>query len=184
MAYQITRISTIHSTAFSGWQQRRHHSSTLLVLCKWNPKVTDGFPIQMASNVESISLSSCIYHDVTRHLCIKSETSNSLTHQEEQFNSSSPSAAYMHQWTGSALVQVMACRQFGAKPLPEPMLAVNWTPGNKLQWNSTWNSIIFFQENSFEIVICQNGSHFVQGGDELKICLYIEQDPEPCLNIR
>ena len=33
-----------------------------------------------------------------------------------------PSAAYMRQWTGSALVQVMACRLFGAKPLPEPML--------------------------------------------------------------
>ena len=38
------------------------------------------------------------------------------------FNSSPPSAAYMRQWTGSALVQVMACRLFGAKPLPEPML--------------------------------------------------------------
>ena len=25
-------------------------------------------------------------------------------------------------WTGSALVQVMACRLFGTKPLPEPML--------------------------------------------------------------
>ena len=29
-------------------------------------------------------------------------------------NSSPPSAAYMRQWTGSALVQVMACRLFGA----------------------------------------------------------------------
>ena len=34
-----------------------------------------------------------------------------------------PSAAYMCQWTGPALVHVMACRLFGAKPLPEPMLA-------------------------------------------------------------
>ena len=33
-----------------------------------------------------------------------------------------PSAAYMRQWNGSSLVQVMACRLFGAKPLPEPML--------------------------------------------------------------
>ena len=33
-----------------------------------------------------------------------------------------PSVAYMRQWTVSALVQVMACRLFGAKPLPEPML--------------------------------------------------------------
>ena len=32
-------------------------------------------------------------------------------------------AAYMRQCTGSSLVQVMACRLFGAKPLPEPMLA-------------------------------------------------------------
>ena len=34
----------------------------------------------------------------------------------------SPSAAYMQRWTGSALVPVMACRLFGANPLPEPML--------------------------------------------------------------
>ena len=39
-------------------------------------------------------------------------------------NSSSPSPAYMRQWTGSALFQLMACRLFGAKPLPEPMLAL------------------------------------------------------------
>ena len=38
-------------------------------------------------------------------------------------HSSSPSAAYMHHWTESASVQVMACRLFGDKPLPEPMLA-------------------------------------------------------------
>ena len=40
-------------------------------------------------------------------------------------NTSPSSAAYIYlrQWTGSALVQVMACRLFGAKPLPEPMLA-------------------------------------------------------------
>ena len=38
-------------------------------------------------------------------------------------NSSLPCAAYMPQWTGSALVQAMACRLLGAKPLHEPMLA-------------------------------------------------------------
>ena len=32
------------------------------------------------------------------------------------------SIAYMRQWAGSALVQIMARRLFGAKPLPEPML--------------------------------------------------------------
>ena len=33
-----------------------------------------------------------------------------------------PSSAYMRQWSGPKLVQVMACRMFDAKPLPEPML--------------------------------------------------------------
>ena len=90
----------------------------------------------------------------------------------EAVNSSPPSAAYMRQWTGSALVQVMACRLFGAKPLPEPMLFfVKWTPGNKFQWNLNQNSVIFIQENAFslkenafEIFVCQYGGHFVQEG--------------------
>ena len=33
------------------------------------------------------------------------------------------SDAHTRRWTGSSLVHVMACRLFGAKPLPEPMLA-------------------------------------------------------------
>ena len=37
-------------------------------------------------------------------------------------NSSPPSAAYMRQWIGSALVQIMACRLCGAKPLSKPTL--------------------------------------------------------------
>ena len=37
-------------------------------------------------------------------------------------NSSPPSAAYMCQWIGSSLVQIMACRLFGAKPLSKPVL--------------------------------------------------------------
>ena len=36
--------------------------------------------------------------------------------------SSPPSDAYMCQWTGSTLVQIMACRLFGAKPLHEQTL--------------------------------------------------------------
>ena len=38
-------------------------------------------------------------------------------------NLSPPSAAYVRQWTGSALVQVMIYRLFDAKPLPEPILS-------------------------------------------------------------
>ena len=34
------------------------------------------------------------------------------------------SAAYMCQWIGSALVQIMATPLYGAKPLPKPMLSI------------------------------------------------------------
>ena len=37
-------------------------------------------------------------------------------------NSSPPIVTYMRQWIRSALLQIMACHLFGAKPLSEPML--------------------------------------------------------------
>ena len=47
--------------------------------------------------------------------------SASTTHQQP-INSSPLSAAYMHQWNGSALVQIMACRLFDIKPLSKHIL--------------------------------------------------------------
>ena len=50
-------------------------------------------------------------------------------------NSSPPSAVYIRHWIGSALVRVMVCRLFGAKPLSKPMLghyqldSLEQTPG-------------------------------------------------------
>ena len=38
------------------------------------------------------------------------------------FHSLGPGDAYMRRRTGSPMVQLMACRLFGAKPLPEPMI--------------------------------------------------------------
>ena len=35
---------------------------------------------------------------------------------------------------------------------------VNWTLGNKLQWNFNRNSNIFIQENAFENVVCEMAS--------------------------
>ena len=37
-------------------------------------------------------------------------------------NSSPPSAAYMRQWIGSALIEIMAYRLFSVKSLSKPML--------------------------------------------------------------
>ena len=52
-----------------------------------------------------------------------------------------PSAAYMRQWFGSALAQIMTCRLFGAKPLPEPKLVY-------CQWDS-WHQISVKFESEF-----------------------------------
>ena len=69
-------------------------------------------------------------------------------------NSSLPCAPYMRQWTGSSLVQVMA------------WFIVNWTFGNKFQWN-------------FHSIKCIWKCHmgiwwpFCPGGDEL--ILYVQR---------
>ena len=59
------------------------------------------------------------------------------------FNWSIPSAGYMRQRIESALVQIMACRLFAAKPLSKPVLGnCELELRNKIQWNiSTKNSI-------------------------------------------
>ena len=68
---------------------------------------------------------------------------------QTRFNSSPPGAAYMRQWIGSALVQIMACRLFGAKPLSNPMLGYfNWTLTNNLQWNFNQDIKVCIHENA------------------------------------
>ena len=68
---------------------------------------------------------------VSSNICFEAMSLSKLTDKNmewdilalsELINSSPASAAYMRQWTGSALVQIMACRLFGTKPLSEPML--------------------------------------------------------------
>ena len=62
----------------------------------------------------------------------------------------------MRQWTGSTLVQIMACRLFGTKPLSKPMLGYcQLDPRNKLQWISKQNTNFFIHENASENIICE-----------------------------
>ena len=63
----------------------------------------------------------------------------------------------MHQWTGSALVQIKACRLVCAKPLSELMLVYCplWTIGIKLQWNFDQITKLFIQDNAAENVVCE-----------------------------
>ena len=74
------------------------------------------------------------------------------------FNSLPPSAVYtcMRQWNGSAVVQVMACRLFGAKPLPEPMLTYfQLNPYEQTTVKFAFKYIFFIVENAFENVVCE-----------------------------
>ena len=76
--------------------------------------------------------------------------------RDQWVNSSPPSAAYMHQWIGSALVQIMPFCLFGTKPLSKPMLGY-WQldPDNKLQWNFNQNTNLFSHKIASENIICQ-----------------------------
>ena len=75
-----------------------------------------------------------------------------------------PSAEYMCKWTGLALVQVMACRLFGPKPLPEPMLAYCKLDPKQQTWVKLESKYKTF--HSWKCISkCHlwNGGHFVQG---------------------
>ena len=65
--------------------------------------------------------------------CVCSRTTNSFP----------LSAAYMRQWIGSALVQIMAWRY------------CQLDHGNKLQWNSHQNTKLFNYENTSQNIVCE-----------------------------
>ena len=65
------------------------------------------------------------------------------------------SAAYVHLWISSALVQIMACCLFRAKHLNQHWVIVNWTLGKKLQWNFNQNTKLFIHENAYENIVCE-----------------------------
>ena len=72
------------------------------------------------------------------------------------FNPLRMSDAYMCPYGKPALIQIMACRLIGTKPLLEPI--VNWKLGNKVQCNLNKNWKLFIRENAFEYVIHEMGA--------------------------
>ena len=71
----------------------------------------------------------------------------------------------MRRWIGSALVQMMAWRLLGAKPLSyyQCWVIVNWTLRNKLQWNFVQNTKLFIHKNAFENIICEMAAILSRG---------------------
>ena len=104
-------------------------------------------------------------------------------------DASHPSAAYMRRWTGSALVQIMACRLNGVKPLSEPMLTYC-----QLDLKEHISMKSYFKLNYFHSMRCvwtcclRNVGHLVQGrwvkypiSTVLWICLELEFSNSPCI---
>ena len=76
-----------------------------------------------------------------------------------------PSATYMCRCIGSALGKVMACRLFGAKPLPEPMLIyckLDLAEQTSVKFGSKYKT--FHSRTCVWKCRLRNGVHFVQGG--------------------
>ena len=77
-------------------------------------------------------------------------------------NSAPPSTAYMHQWFWSALVQIMACRLFGAKPLSKPMLGYcQLAIRSSVKCYSNSNS--FIRESASENIVCKMAAILSRG---------------------
>ena len=115
----------------------------------------------IASNILILDFSNFSWKQLDGLLCCSQPTCQLLGRYED-FNLSPLSAAYMHRWIGSALVQVMACCLFGTKQIPEPigLLGTNFS--------KIWIGILSF---SFK-EMCLNMSSaklrpFCPGGDGL-----------------
>ena len=56
MVSQITSLTIVYSTIYSGANQRKQQSSVSLACCEGNSPVTGEFPSQMASYAEDVSI--------------------------------------------------------------------------------------------------------------------------------
>ena len=70
----------------------------------------------------------------------------------------------MRRWTGSTLVQIMACRLDGAKPLSEPMLTYcQLDPKEHISMTYCLKLKYFHSRKCVWTCRLRNGGHFVQG---------------------
>ena len=78
--------------------------------------------------------------------------------KSDYLNSSPPRAAYMRKEIGSALIQILACRLFGA-------WWVNWTLRNKFQGNFNRNTKLFMLENASENIVYEMAAILSRGNE-------------------
>ena len=105
-----------------------------------------------------------VYLEYPPKLNMHSEAKYAMCIWLAHLNDLPPSAAYMCQWIGTVLVQIMACRLFGDKPLFKPVLGYCQL--------DHWEQISVKFKSKYEIFHTRkciwkcrlwNVSHFVQG---------------------
>ena len=69
----------------------------------------------------------------------------------------------MGQWIGWALIQIMACGLFSAKPLSKPMLLFCQFDHKEQIWNFNQNTKFFIHENASENIVCEMATILSRG---------------------
>ena len=102
-----------------------------------------------------------------KQCCQRSVIHHGIT-KPQWVNLSPSSATYKRQWIGWALVKIMACRIFSAKPLPKPIqdyYQLDPQEQTSMKFESKYKN--FHSRKCIWNYRLRNGGHFVQGGDEL-----------------
>ena len=155
------------------WRHQMETFSALLAICAGNSPVPGEFPTQ-----RPVTRSFDVYFDLRPNKWLSKQSwgwwfetlSCSLWRHRNGLisfwvlNLSPLSAAYMRRWTGSALVQIMACRLNGAKPLSKPVLTYcQLDPKERISMKFYLKVKYFHSRKCVWTNRLWNGGHFVQG---------------------
>ena len=195
MASQITGVSIVCSTVCSSTCQRIHRSSVSLTSVEdgfpsqrvsiaenasiwWRHHTLDGAePVAntvLDTNSKPFASSKFLHKLMLSNKflsvdIIQNGWRNLAKYRSaRRVDSSPPSAAYIRRWTVSALVQVMACRLGGAKPLSEPMMTYcPWDPKEHISMKFYLKFKYFHLKKMRLNMSSTKWRPFCPGGDEL-----------------
>ena len=111
----------------------------------------DDIPLDNSGlELESSYLVNLFCLDFVVRLCVEVTAVIHRSPAKTSLNSSPPSAPHLRQWTGSTLVQIMACRLSAPSHyLDQCWNIFNWTLRNKLKWNLNQNTKLSIHEITF-----------------------------------
>ena len=140
MASQITSLTIVYSTVYSGADQRKHQSFASLAFVRGIPRGPVNSP-----HKGPVTRKMFPFDDVVMTIWISAKLHSSTYVRTVIYCHNTMHNCIMFSWHIGCLVahvffieQAMACRLFGATPLPAQMLA-----------HCEWNSFLIFLETNF-----------------------------------